>query len=93
MLTHRTNHVINVLLPLLIISAYNSSGIKKIVGIIEICIMLLFLYTFPATYNFFMYKSTSRYDYVCMISSLPVLPVFLYFYFQGGIVDFAGYNC
>src|SRR5438876_8790072 len=85
------DNLINVLLPLIIYSAYNSR-MKEIVGRLEGLCLGLLLFVFPAVYNFFIYKSTSKYDYVCMISSLLVVPIYVFTYishiFKKDLVNF-----
>src|SRR5436305_10702340 len=72
--------LINVFVPLLIISAYNTSPeLKVIVGIFEFIIGAFLAFCFPPVYNFFIYNSTSKYDRVCMISG--VIFTFLAFIF------------
>src|SRR6266496_1701768 len=76
------DNLINVLLPLLIISAYKSSRFKNIIGGLEYILILLYLFSFPPIYNFFIYNIHSKYDYVCMISGFLVLfflPSFIIF--------------
>src|SRR3989442_2082791 len=70
------DNLINVLLSLIIYSAYKSR-MKEIVGRIEGLSLGLLLLVFPVMYNFFLYKSTSKYDYLCVISSLFIIPIYI----------------
>lgn len=70
------DNLINVLLPLLIISAYKSRY-KHLIGLFEFCILWVYLFFFPPIYNYFVYKSTSKYDFVCMISCIILSTYFV----------------
>src|ERR1043166_7833511 len=70
------DNLVNVLIPLLIIAAYNSN-MKNLVGNIEFFTFFLLLIIFPPIYNFFVYKSTSKFDYICMVSSITCGPSFI----------------
>jgi hypothetical protein len=66
--------------------------VKETVGRLEGLCLGLLLFIFPAIYNFFLYKSTFKYDYVCMISSLLVVPIYIFTFisnfFKKNIVKF-----
>jgi hypothetical protein len=70
------DNLVNVLLPLLIISAYKSRY-KHLIGLFEFCILWIYLFFFPPIYNYFLYKSTSKYDFICMISCLILTTYFI----------------
>ncbi|CAB5216559.1 unnamed protein product [Rhizophagus irregularis] len=70
------DNLINVLLPLLIISAYKSRY-KYLIGIFEFCLLWIYLFIFPPIYNYFVYKSTYKYDFVCMISCIILSTCFV----------------